>query len=774
MKASRLLVEGEIPPLLDRELSIIGKDVDRIDALEKVTGNAVYAGDITLPNMLYAKFLRSPYAHARITKIDISKAAALPGVRGIIYRGNCPDWNTYWYMIPQPAFPEIVSYAGQEVAAVAADDIETAQKACEMISVEYERLGHVLGIEEALKPDAVSADPLDIPDPTSRRAPQFPPVGNIYNGKPEIMKRGDVEKGLADSDVIVEGTYSTEFQYHATIQTRCAVADWNGRTLTVHESGQGVWNEKRNLVKSLGLPPEQIRVITKYMGGGFGSKAAAQRFVHYAAKLAMITKRPVRIEFTRPEEFVNHPHRFAAKMTLKMGAKSNGILTAVVGKTYVNIGAGTTFGNQGKKTIEHPFELYECPNAYLEAYGVYTNSQLTGFMRSVMRVISNFFLESHIELLASKLGIDPLELRFRNYTAWGDQEKRIAYSTKNLDRCMRIVAENIGWQRRAALTKDNNGSSIKRGIGMASYLYGGTGDEPFEANADILIKRDGTVSLLVGVVDTGGGQATILSMIAAEELGVNLDRIKMKYGDTEQTKYSPGTHASRITAELGPAVLQAAAEARRGIFNVAAKILDADVAELRSKNDKIYVKDNPSKQVNFGEICKALGPENEVKGFGKRARNPSDVIMKTFGAQAAEVMVDVETGAVKVTKIVSAHELGRALNPKLCFSQHYGGILLGLGFALYEEPVFDAKTGLMLNPDLHQYRIPTSLELPEIVPFNVEAEDPFFAYSAKAIGEATVVATPAAIRNAIHHAAGIWLNSLPMTHDKVLDALYPS
>jgi xanthine dehydrogenase molybdenum-binding subunit len=774
LKVSRLLVEGETPPLLDREFSVIGRDVDRVDALEKVTGNAVYAGDMALPNMLYAKCLRSPHAHARIKRIDVSKAVGLPGVKGIIYKDNCPGWNTYWYMIPQPAFPEMVSYAGQEVAVVAADDIDTAEKACELISVEYERLPHLLDAEEASKSNAVFVDPLDLPDPTSRRAPQLPPVGNIYNGKPEIMRRGNVEKGLADADVIVEGTYSTGFQYHATLQTRCAIADWNDKTLTVYESGQGVWNEKRNLAKSLGLPLEQIRVVTKYMGGGFGSKAGAQRFIHYAAKLAIITKRPVRLEFTRPEEFVNHPHRFAAKMWLKVGAKSNGMLTAVVGKGLINIGAGSTFGNQGKKFLVQPFELYECLNAYLECCGIYTNAQLTGYMRSVMQVISNFFLESHMERVAAELKIDPLELRFRNYTLWGDQEKKIPYSTKNLDRCMRIVADNIGWQRRTKLTEDNKRSSIKRGIGMASYIYGGTGAEPFEANADVLIKTDGTVSLLAGVVDIGGGQATILKMIAAEELGVTLGRVSIEYGDTEQTKYSPGSHASRITAEMGPAVLQAAAEARRRIFHVASKILEANAADLCSKNDVIYVKEDPSRQVDFDGVCRALGSAGEVKGSGKRARNPSDVVLRTFGAQAAEVRVDVETGAVKVVKVVSAHELGRALNPKLCFSQHYGGIIMGLGFALLEEPVFDAKTGLMLNPDLHQYRTPTSFELPEIIPFNVEAEDPFFAYSAKALAEATMVATPAAIRNAIYHATGIALDSLPMTRDRILEALYRS
>jgi CO/xanthine dehydrogenase Mo-binding subunit len=759
---------------LDRGFSIIGKAVDRVDGLEKATGAADYTGDLRLPDMLYAKCLRSPYAHARIKRIDSKRAETLPGVRAVIHKDNCPGWKTYWYLIPQQAFPEIVTYVGQEVALVAADDIDTAQSAVGLVEVEYEPLPHLLDVDQAAKPDAISVHPLDEPDPTCRRAPSDPPVGNIFNGKPDILRRGNVEKGFAEADIILEETYTTSFQYHATLQTRCAIADWDGELLTVFDSGQGVWNAKLNLSKSLNLPLDKVRVITKYMGGGFGSKAAAQRSAHYAARLAMLAKRPVRLELTRPEEFVSHPHRFSAKKWLKIGAKKSGVLTAVQGKGLVNLGTGGTFGNQGEKLAEHPFTLYECPNAHLEEYGVYTNAQMTGYMRSVMRVMSNFFLESHMEHLAAALNMDPLDLRLRNYTIWGNQEKKTPYSAKNLRRCMHLASEAIGWDRRKELTESNRHTDLKRGIGIAAYIYDGVGADPYDASADVVVRSDGTVELLAGIVDIGGGQSTIFRMIAAEELGVTFDRVRIKYGDTENTKYAPGTHASRMTAEMGPAVLQAAAEARQQLFTVAALMLDARAEDLRSENDMIYAKHMPSRQISFEEVCHALGPEGQVQGSGSRAPNPTDIVLRTFGAQAAEVEVDVETGSVKVLRVASAHELGRALNPKLCVSQHYGGIIMGLGYALLEDPAFDSKTGVMLNPDLHQYRTPTSLDTPEIIAFNVEAEDPYFAYSAKAIGEATMVPTPAAIRNAIYHAAGIWLNALPMTRDKVLDALYPS
>lgn len=773
MAEPHLLVKGVPPPPLDREFTIVGKAVDRCDSPEKAAGKAEYAGDVRRTGMLYAKCLRSPYAHARIKRIDTSKAEALPGVRAIIHKDNCLGWTTYWYLIPQPAFPEHVSYVGQEVAAVAADDIDTAEKAVQLIEVEYEPLPFVLDVEEAFKPTAPVVHALDLPDPKCMRAPSDPPVRNIYNGKPEIQKRGDIQKGLAEADVVIEEKYRTSFQYHATLQTRCAIAEWDGKLLTVEESGQGVWNEKLNLSKSLGLPLDQVRVITKYQGGGFGSKAGAQRFTHYVAKLALLTKHPVRLELTRPEEFVAHPHRFASTMSLRMGVKNDGTLTEVDGKGLVNVGAGSTYGNQGVKLSEHPFSLYECPNAYLEQYGVYTNGQMTGYMRSVMRVIGNFFLECHMDRLAAAIGMDPLEFRFKNYTMWGDQETKTPYSTKNLDRCMHLVADAIGWNRRKDLAEANKHSNVKRGIGMAAYLYDGVGMAPYDANADVVVKSDGSVELAAGVVEIGGGQLTILRMIAAEELGVKIDRVKMIWGDTAGTKYAPGTHASRMTAEMGPAVLQAAYNAKQSLFEVAAKMLDVKVEDLRSKEDYVYVKSNPSSRLHFEEVCAAMGSDGEVRGSGSRAPNPNNIVFRTFGAQAAEVEVDTETGAVKVIKVASAHELGRALNPKLCISQHYGGVIMGLGFALLEDPAIDGKTGIMLNPDLHQYRLPSSLEIPEIVAFNVEAEDPYFAYSAKALSEATMVPTPAAIRNAVNHATGIWLNSLPMTRDMILDALYP-
>lgn len=774
-EGAKLLVQGEAPPELGRQFTIIGKEIDRVDGIEKATGDARYSGDIKLEGMLYAKILRSPHAHARITKIDVSAAQSLPGVRAIISKENCPGWNTFWYTIQQPAFTDEVGYYGQEVAAVAADSMEIAEKALQLTKVEYEVLPAVFDPEEATKPGAPKVPTLDLVDESVSRAPHAKPVGNVFEGKPTVVRRGDVNSGFREAAVIVEGRYSTNFQFHAALQTRSCVANWDGDTLTVYDSSQGAWQVKDDLSRSLGIPLEKVRVVIKYMGGGFGSKAGAQRFLHYASKLSVLTGKPVRLELTRPEEFLAHPHRQSSQTWIKIGAKKDGKLCGIEEKITLNLGVGSTYGAQGEKGIEHAFELYDCPNAYCEQTGVHTNTPITGYMRSVMRVIGNFPLECMMDELADELGIDPVELRMKNYTIYGDQEKKIPYSAKNLDMCIAKVVEETDWkEKRARFTEENqrNGSSTKRGIGMAAYIYEGVGLPPFKANATVELDRDGKATVYCGLVDIGGGQATMARMLVAEELGLELKNVEVHWGDTKGTDYSPGTHASRMTAEMGPALLQAAYNIRKQLFDMAAPKLGVPANELQSALGTIYWKKDKSLSTNFADVCHTIPTSaGKLIGKGSRVANPKDVAFKTFGAQVAEVEVDMETGAVRVVRITSAHELGRALNPKLCNSQQFGAITMGLGFALYESPAIDRKTGIFLNTDLHQYRMASSLEVPEIVPFNIEAEDRYFAYSAKGVGEAPLVPVAAAIRNAIFHATGAKLRSTPMTPDKMVEAI---
>ncbi len=769
-----LLVEGDIPTRLGRDFTVVGKEIDRIDGVEKATGDAKYAGDIKLPGMLHAKILRSPHARARIVHIDTSKAERFPGVKAVISKDNCPGWNTFWYTIQQPAFAAELGYYGQEVAAVAAESIDAAEQALRLIEVEYDVLPAVFDPEEAMKPGAPVVPSLDQVDLSVSRAPHARPVQNVFEGSPTVLERGDIAGGFKEADVIVEGSFSTSFQFHATLETRCCVASWDGEVLTVHDSSQGVWQVRDDLARSLKLPLEKVRVMAKYMGGGFGSKAGAQRFLHYASKLSMLTGRPVRLELTRPEEFLAHPHRQASKTWIKVGAKKDGKICAIQERIVLNLGIGSTYGAQGNKGVEHAFELYDCPNARCEQYGIYTDTPLTGYMRSVMRVIGNFPLESAVDDLAHRLGMDPVALRLRNYTPFGEQETRIRYSAKNLDVCIDKVVKETGWEEkreRFATENEKPGSVVKKGIGIATYLYEGVGLAPYNAKASVEIGRDGKARVYAGFVDIGGGQATMATMLVAEELGMKLEDVSVQWGDTDHTDYSPGTHASRMTAEMGPALLQASYRARMQVFSLASKRLGVPAEDLQSRLGEITSLSDPTRRASFADVCGDLPDGGRIVGKGSRVPNPKDVAFKTFGAQVAEVEVDTETGAVNVLRVTAAHELGRALNPKLCHSQQRGAITMGLGFALYEGPAVDGRTGIFLNTDLHQYRTVSSLEVPEIVTFNIEAEDPYFAYSAKGVGEAPLVPVAAAIRNAILFATGAKVNSTPMTPDRVIAAL---
>lgn len=779
MKNGRLLVKGKVPPPLDREFTVIGKHLNRRDGLEKVTGSAKYSGDIKLSNMLYGKILRCPHPRARILTIDTSNAEALTGVKAILTKENTKDWRTYWYMIPQIAFPECTTYEGQEVAAVAAENVDIAQKALELIDVEYEVLIPMLDAEKTLNspPPACVAD-------------EEYPGREIYDRKKFLIERGDVNKGFEEADVIIEETYTTRAQYHGMIQTRVCIASWDGSSLTVWDSTQGVWNSKRVLADSLSLDPKNVRVIVNYLGGGFGSKASSQRISFYAAKLSMITGRPVKMERTKGEDFVNHPHRPDCKMYLKMGAKKDGTLTAIYQTAIVNVGAAAGVANCFPTAIIwHTSNLYECPNVYLEQRNVLTNLQLSGPQRGPLNVTAIFALESHIDKLADSLGLDPLEFRFKNYTYYGynshdgsmrleffpknnAQERRIPYSSKKLDVCMKLVTDAVGWRGRTSF-KNNVQNTIRRGIGMASFVVPqGVGLPPYAAEADVVIKNDGTLYLYLGIVDIGAGQLTIFPMIAAEELGVYADDITVIGGDTKDTRYGPSCHASRATAEMGPAVLQAAAEARLKLFKIASSILGVKAERLQSKQGKIYVKSDPSKSICFKTVCAHIDQDRPIRGRGSRAPTPSDSPrFATFGAQAVELEVDVETGAVNILRVAASQDYGRAINPKLCTSQIYGGIEFGVGYALSEEGIFDPKTGKMLNNNYQQYRMPTSLDIPHIDPFIVEDEDPYFAYSAKGGGECSNAPTAAAIRNAIYNAVGVWLNDLPMTPDRIIKAI---
>jgi len=485
------------------------------------------------------------------------------------------------------------------------------------------------------------------------------------------------------------------------------------------------------------------------------------------------------MERTRTEEFLGHAHRYDCRIFLKIGARKDGRLTAIRQRALLNIGAAVGAYNPNR-IIWHTSNLYDCANVDLEQVGVFTNLQTTGPFRAPFNMPAIYCLETHIDRLAEAIGMDPLAFRMKNYAthasthtnpALMQRAMQVPWSSKQLDKCMKWATEAIGWERREALRGASEGPR-KRGIGMASFIaHQSAGKLPNKAFADVEIRSDGTIDLKIGVVDIGGGQRTIFAMIAAEQLGVRAEDIHVLYGDTQGTRFAPACHSSRVTAEMGPPVLQAAAEARQKLFELAAPLLSAGPGQLESRDGRIYVKSDPGKSVPFKEACGRIDPEHPLRCSGSRETNPDSPVFSSFGAQAAEVEVDVETGQITILRMTAAQDLGRAINPKLCLSQITGGIEIGVGYALSEEGIYDRKTGKMLNPNFHQYRLPTSLDMPPIEAFVVEGRDPYFAFDARGGAEVTNTPTPAAIGNAIHQAIGIWFNELPITPDKVLEAL---
>ncbi len=761
-----VVVEGEglEPWEPQAALRFVGKSTPRIDGPERVTGKALYTADVQLPGMLYGKILRSPLPHAKIKKIDTHRAAKLPGVRAVLSSQNTPKiaFRRQTFL-----FDEIVRYVGDEVACVIADTEEIAQDALELIEVEYEPLPFVLDPEEALQPNA----------------PKVHPSGNLLNGEPEVYQRGDLTEGFTGADVIVERTFRTQCALHNCMEPHGSVALWEGDTLTVWDSTQHIFGVREGLARLLGLPLHKVRVIKKYMGGGFGSKNNLGKYTVIAALGARMTGRPVKIILDRHEENLAAGNRPSSVQHLKIGAKRDGTLTALELKAIVAAGAYCLW----PPSVGGPArELYLCPNVKIEQYTVFTNTGPLSAFRAPGYVEGTFALESLMDELAQELGMDPLELRLKNY-AEHDQTTGRPYSTKGLRECYERGARLFGWNlspRSPSLSRSHltlalsvygegrgevePGERFRRGVGMASQIWSGNGMPP--AYAFVKINPDGTATVITGTQDIGTGTKTVLAQIAAEELGFALDKISVEIGDTQTGPYAPLSAGSMTVASVGPAVRLAAHEARQQLLEVAAQVLEVPRESLTIADGLLHSSALP-KPVAVHEVLKKL--ENfMIIGRGARAPNPEDVTVNTFGAQFAEVVVDTETGEVKVERIVAVHDSGRVINPLTLSSQIEGGIIQGLGYALYEQRVIDRNTGIVVNDNLENYKVPTALDIPEIVFEMVDRPDPRANnLGAKGVGEPPIIPTAAAIANAVANALGVRIYELPITRERVLKAL---
>jgi xanthine dehydrogenase YagR molybdenum-binding subunit len=692
--------------------------------------------------MLWGKILRSPYPHARIKKIDVQKAEKIPGVWLVLTYENIP--KIPFYGGQTFLLDKTIRFAGEEVACVIADNEERAEDAREEISVEYEPLPFVLQPEEALNPGA----------------PQIHPAGNLVRGGPDVYERGNIDRGFTGAEVMVEEVFKTSTALHNAMETHGSVALWEGDQLVIWDSTQHIFGVRAQAAQLLDISLNKVRVIKQYMGGGFGSKNSMGRYTLLAALGAKMTGRPVKILLDRHEENLAAGNRPASVQYLKIGARRDGTLTAIHLRAYTAAGAYILIPPAVGGPVR---QLYSCPHVKTEQYAVFTNTGPLSAFRGPGYVEGTFAMESAMDELAQKLSMDPLDLRLRNYTEI-NQITGQPYSTKGLREAYERGAREMGWAQRS---KEEKGSK-RKGFGMASQIWGGSGGPP--AYAWVKINPDGSAVVLSGTQDLGTGTKTVLAQIAAEELGIPMDKISVQIGDTQINPYAPISAGSMTLPSVGPAVRTAAYDAKRQLLDIAAQVLQVPGEGLEIQNGSlqspklqqpVLLKDMLANLRNF-----------MIVGRGARSPNPEGVHVNTFGAQFVELEVDVETGEVNIIKFIAVHDSGRVINPLTISSQIEGGVIQGLGFGLIERRVVDRKTGVVLNANLEDYRMPTIQDAPEIISQMVDRPDlRANNLGSKGVGEPPIIPTAAAVANAIADSLKVRIRELPITREKVLKAL---
>ncbi|HEX7123995.1 MAG TPA: xanthine dehydrogenase family protein molybdopterin-binding subunit [Gemmatimonadaceae bacterium] len=753
-------------------LTIVGQPAVRVDGLEKATGAAIYTSDLALPGMLHAVLVRARIPRGRAT-LDTSAARAMPGVVDVL---TAEDLAT----LPRPIrvggvellSPEI-NYAGQPIAAVCAESLAQAQAAARVVKVRYDPAPFAATVAQAGALDA----------PTVRR-------GNPTNRSktsPVVAARGDVEQGLREAAVVVRRVYRVPSQLHSALEPHGAVAAWVGDRLTIHEGTQGIFKVRDDVARALGLPATDVRVVMAHLGGAFGAKNHAGTHTYVAAILARRTGRPVACLLDREGEQVDTGHRPPATIDLTLGATADGRLTAI--EAIVDVAQGMSGWESSVAKILH--ELYACPNVRTRETFWYVNTQAMAAFRGPGHTEGAFALERAMDELARKLGLDPLVLRLRNVPG-RDQEKDRPYSGGDLRRCLEEGAARFGWRERR---RSNDGGGVemmtvkeaeggtfaaggapqapsatknprtRRGFGLAAQIWATGGGPP--AYATIRLHPDGTADVLTGTQDLGTGARTILAQVAAEALGLRLQDVRVVLGDTERTPYTGNSWGSMTTPSVAPAVRMAAEDAKRHLLQAAAEILQCTPEDLVVRDGKIDRRDCTA-HTTVAEVARKLG-HVMIMGHGSRGPNPTGVGLMSFGAQFAEVEVDVDTGVVRVLRIVAVHDVGRVINPALAESQLHGGIIQGLGYALFEERVLDERLGVPLNVGLHDYKMPTMADIPAIDASCLPTVDTVANHvGVRGLAEPPIIPTAPAIANAVADALGVEPEEIPLTPWRVL------
>ncbi|MBW2656593.1 MAG: molybdopterin-dependent oxidoreductase [Deltaproteobacteria bacterium] len=755
---------------MKKGLNIVGTRVPMLDAGLKVKGAAQFTDDLVLPGMLFGKILRSPLPHARILNIDTSRAEKLPGVRGVATGRDIPDRQ---YGIVPMAKDEYalakdkVRYIGDDVAAVCAIDPEIAEEALELIDVDYEELAAVFDPREAIKEGA--------------------PViheGVKNNTSFAINKEfGDVARAFAESDAVFEDRFYSQAVNHAPLEPHAALAQFdplNGE-LILWSSTQIPFFLRRNLSNTLQIPESKVRVIKPKVGGGFGQKIDMFAKDFCAAWFAIHLGKPVKFVYEREEVFISTRQRHPMYITVKTGVKKDG---TILGQQFQAHADGGAYNSTAPTMIALScFFLmipYHIPNLIYEGCHIYTNKPVGGAMRGHGIPQARFAVERQLDMIAGRMGVDPVEIRIKNSIHAGQPHSAgFVINTCGFSESVTRAAESIGWQEKRGKLP------LGRGVGLAgaSFPSGVSNMSHISSGAVVQLGRDGAVNVLSGAADIGQGAETVISQIVAEELGVSLEDIRITAADTGITPLDPGTFGSGVTVRAGNAARLAAMSARNKLFEFIAEKLEANLADLVAENRNIFVKGSPEKGMTFSAALKAyqyadlpmpivgrgswMAPASEpttlFKEDGNFAPNYS------FMTQAAEVEVDLQTGRVKLLKMVTAHDCGTPINPMLVEGQLEGSVVGGMGQALYENVI--VEKGQVMNPSFLDYGFPTFMEMPEIEAIEVETDDPIGPFGAKEAGEGTQLSPAPAIVNAVYDAIGVDFMELPITPEKILDAL---
>jgi carbon-monoxide dehydrogenase large subunit len=741
--------------------------------------------------MLYGKFLRSKVAHAKILNIDVSKALKVRGVKAVLTAEECPkddDGNLLTFGGYIRDYPILahkkIRFVGEAIAAVAAVDEETAEEAADLIHVDYEELPAVLDPVEAMTPDApLVHENLDRYEPV----PGYKPVryGNVAS-RIRLLK-GDPDRRFQEADHVLEQEFQTVTNHQCYMEPHATVAqvDVNGK-VTVWTSTQTVAEVRKGLMETLGISPERIRVIAPFIGGGFGGKLNV-RVEPHAALLSRKTGRPVKIVLTREEEFISGHPRHPFRLKFKTGARKDGRITAREIQFIADSGA---YAHDGPgvigAAITHARGPYEIPDIRLEASLVYTNKLPFGGYRGYGGPQVHFAGESQLDDMAKVLGIDPIELRMKNALEkgvrllTGQPMPHSAYKET-----LRRAAESAAWDwenRKKPVPKPRDPKK-KTGIGVASNQHASA---IFASGAIIKMEAGGSITVMAGGTEVGAGQRTILSQIAAEALSVPFEKVSIVMSDTLTTPFDWATDASRTTYNTGNAIVRAAADVRQQFLEIAAAMLEADPNDLEMENGEVYVGSAPDRRASYNDVVMFGLYVNGgvILGRGSHFDSPKydppdDMEIEGWGfiplpafifaTQIAEVEVDTETGRVEVLSLHSAHDVGKAISPAGCEGQIEGAVSIGVGWLFSEEMVFE--NGAVTNPTLLDYKIPTTLDIPQVYPLLVENADPTGPFGAKGIGEPALVPMAAAVANAIADAIGVRMYDMPFSPDRILAAL---